>query len=730
MSNLGYSIPRVDGHSKVTGGARFTGDHNLPGQLHAMFVSASIPAGRVLSIEVDSALALPGVVRVLLGRDMPRPSPAFEEVTVPPLATKFIPLQSDEIVHEGQPVAMVLAETLEAATAGAAVVSVQYERGEFVNPETSVLEVAPERGGYLYLDQTEFVKGDIEAGFALASAATNAVYSQSSRHANPMEPSAVLASWSGDHLTIYDSTQHLGAVQRTLASVFGISENQVRVLSQHTGGGFGVKGYVWPHEVLAAQAAYVVRRPVKLVLTRQQMYGMVGMQPQINQRMRLGATGEGRLVGIDHVVSNVTGVTEDYVEFGTSASRSFYACDNIFNRQVVRRGNMTLPTYQRAPAEGPGSWALGAAMDELATALGIDPLDLRLASYAEVDPVSGNPWSSKKLREAYQIGDERFGWRSRPPGGQRDGNWLVGYGMADASQGVTRFGSTARVRLRSDGTAVLESSFTDVGQGPATVFSQVVAEILGLDPNRVVSRSGDTDLPYAGPTYGAATTISTGTALHKAANVVRERLARLAGLAAHEVTMRDGMIVHGERSRTIEEVMAEAGVSELAGDGALDIPNYADSGLPGFPARSFGAVFVEVGVDPQLGLMRLRRATGVYSAGRILNMRTAQSQMIGGIVWGWGMAAMERSQFDPIYGRWHSKDLAGVPIPVNADIPPAIDVSFVDEFDDNAGPLGVRGIGTLAACGVAAAIANAVFDAIGVRVRHLPITADKILNDL
>lgn len=730
MSNFGAPVPRVDAHSKVTGRARFTGDHNLPGQLHAVFVSAPVPAGRVRSINVEAALALPGVIRVLLGRDMPRLAPTFEETTVPPLATKFIPLQGDQIVHEGQPVAIVLGETLEAATAGGAVVHVEYERGEFVNPETSGVEVAPERGGYLYLDQTEFVKGDIESGLALAAATTNAVYSQASRHANPMEPSAVLAAWAGDSLTVYDSTQHLGAVRRIMAAAFGISEDQVRVLSQHTGGGFGVKGYVWPHEILAAQAARVMRRPVKLVLTRQQMYGMVGMQPQTTQRVRLGAAHDGRLVGIDHVASNVTGVTEDYVEFGTAASRSFYACDNISNRQVVRRGNMTLPTYQRSPAEGPGSWALGSAMDELAHALGVDPLDLRLASYAEADPVSGDPWSSKKLREAYKIGDERFGWRTRPTGGQRDGDWLVGYGMADGSQGMTRFGSTARVRLSADGTAELESSFCDVGQGPATIFSQVVAEVLGLDPARVTSRSGDTNLPYAGPTYGSATTISTGTALHRAATVVRERLARLAGWPSGDVILRDGMIIHGEHSRTIQDVLAEAGVSELAGDGALDIPNFADSGLPGFPARSFGAVFMEVGVDPALGLVRLRRATGVYSAGRILNMRTARSQMIGGIIWGWGMATMEASRIDPVYGRWLSKDLAGVPIPVNADIPPAIDVSFVDEFDSNAGPLGVRGIGTLAASGVAAAVANAVFDAIGVRFRDLPLTSGKILQQV
>lgn len=728
--SIGQPIARADGPNKVTGGARFAGDQHLPNQLHAVFVTATIPAGRVTRVEAQAALAMPGVVRVLAAADMPRLHAAFDEVTVPPLATTFVPMQIDEIVHEGQPVAIVLAETLEAAEAGAKVVRVAYEAAAFTNAETARAEVpSPERGGYFYLDETEFAKGDAPAAIAAASVTVNAEYSQLSRHANPIEPSAILAAWNGDQLTVYDSVQHLPAVQSVLAATFGIPDTQVRVVSPHTGGGFGIKGYVWPHELLAAMAARVVRRPVKLVLSRQDMYNMVGMQAHITQEMRLGADTDGRLVGISHTVSSVTGVTEDYIEFATVPGRSFYASDNIETRQLIRRGNMTLPTYVRSPAEGPGSWALGAVMDELARTLTIDPLDLRLTNYAETDPVSGNPWSSKMLREAYEQGAERFGWRSRPEGGTRDGHWRIGYGMADCGMGTSRFGSTARVRLRSDGTAEIESSFCDIGCGTGTIFPQIAAEILGLDPSQVLAVAGDTDLPYAGPTYASATTISTGTAVHQAAQLLRERLARLAGWPAGEITMRDGRIVRGEESRTVQEVLDGAGVSELAADGALEIPGgeFADNGLPGYPARTFGAIFVEVGVDQDLGLLRLRRATGVYSAGRIINPRTARSQMIGGIVWGWGIAAMEGSRFEPTLGRWLAKDLANVQLPVNADIPPDIDVSFVDEFDANAGPLGAKGIGELGTTGVAAAVANAVYDAIGVRVRDLPITPEKLV---
>jgi xanthine dehydrogenase YagR molybdenum-binding subunit len=731
MSNLGAAIPRVDGPIKVTGAARYAGDQNLAGQLYAVFVAATIPAGQVVAVDAGRTLAMRGVMRVLTAADMPRAHADLDKVSVPPLATRFLPMQTDEIIHEGQPIAIVLAESLEAAEAGAAAVRVSYRRAQFQVPERASAAAAdPAKSNYSKSSALDFRKGDADAAIAGAAHKIVADYSQPSRHANPMEPSAILAVWDGPRLTVYDAVQHLPAVQGTLAASFGIAPALVRVVSPHTGGGFGAKAFIWPHEILACMAAQVVRRPVKLVLSRQHMYAMVGPQPQMTQQIQLGATADGKLLGVSHRVENVTGMADDYVEFGSIPGRAFYACDNIVTSQRVRRGHMTLPTFMRSPWDGPGSWALGSAMDELARATGIDPLDLRLANYAETDPEGGKPWSSKKLREAYEEGAKRFGWRNRPKGGSRDGYWHIGCGMADCSQGQARFHSTARVRLKADGTAQLESSFCDIGTGPATIFAQIAAEVLGLDPHQVKTLAGDSDLPYSGPTYGSGTTISTGAAVQQAAQGVRGRLARLAGWPADQVTMRDGRLIHGGDNRTIQEILGEAGVSELAFDGAFDLPGGApvDMGASDHPARTFGAIFVEVGVDPALGLLRLRRATGIYSAGRIINPRTARSQMIGGIVWGWGMAAMEASHYEPALGRWLAKDLAGVAIPVNADIPPAIDVGFVEEFDANAGPLGAKGIGELGATGVAAAVANAVFDAIGVRVRDLPITPAKLLG--
>ena len=730
MSNLGQPITRADGAVKVTGIARYAGDQNQPGQLHAVLVASTVPAGCVSAIDARAALAIPGVSRVLVAVDMPRVHADLDKISVPPLATRFIPMQSHNIVHEGQPVAIVLGESLEAAEAAATIVRVTYERAAFIVPETAaVVSADTKKGSYSMSNALEFNKGNALAAIAAAPVKAGAAYTQPSRHANPMEPSAIIAVWKGDRLTVYDAVQHLPAVQNVMAAVFGLPATSIRVVSPHTGGGFGAKAFVWPHEILAAMAAKVVRRPVKLVLTRQQMYGMVGPQPQMVHDVHLGAGADGKLLGVGHATTNITGVTEDYVEFGAVPGRSFYACDNITTSQRVRRGNVTLPTFMRSPWDGPGSWALGSAMDELARALDMDPLDLRLINYAETDPESGKPWSSKKLREAYEEGARRFGWRTRPKGGTRDGHWRIGYGVADCSQGQARFHSTARIRLKADGTAQIESSFCDIGTGPATIFPQIAGEVLGLDPKRVTAVAGDSDLPYSGPTYGSGTTISTGAAVQQAAQRVRAKLARLAGWPAEEITMRDGQIIHGDKSRTIREVLGEAGVAELVSDGTFDLPGGApvDMGPPEFPARTFGVIFVEVGVDQELGLLRLRRATGVYSAGRIINPRTARSQMIGGIVWGWGMAAMEASHFEPALGRWLAKDLAGVPLPVNADIPPEIDVGFVDEFDANSGPLGAKGIGELGATGVAAAVANAVYDATGLRIRDLPITPEKIL---
>jgi xanthine dehydrogenase YagR molybdenum-binding subunit len=705
---IGQPLPRPDGRDKVTGRARYAADYDAPGLLHAVLVTSAIPAGRLAAIDINAALDEQGVVRVLTHADMPE----FGALDGPPAAQSFMPLQDDEIRHEGQPIAIVLGVTLEAAQAGGRRIDARYERAAArlpVDPKWAALDkvaVAPRKSGFLFFEP-EYTKSDSDAAaLAHASQGIDAVYLQPSRHHNAMEPSAILARWDGDSLTVYDATQHVYGVQQVLAARFKMPVGKVRVISQHTGGGFGGKGWVWPHEVLAAAAARIAGRPVRLVLSRADLYSCLGYQPRIAHKVALGADGSGRLTAVMHDVINVTAMTDDFVEFATEASKGLYATPAMHLRQRVERAHVSMPTPMRAPVEGPGTWALESAMDELAHALRMDPLDLRLANYAEKDPATGQPWSSKKLRQAYEEGARIFGWRERPPEPRRDGHWLIGHGMASCTMGTFRNPSVAEVRLRADGTVLVETGTQDIGTGTLTIFPQIAAGVLGVPPEKVTLAMGDTRLPEAGPTYGSSSTMGVGAAVLRAAEDVRERLARLA------------------RRSTLAETLRAAGVNEIVGSGRFDPGKHG----AGYAMRTFGAVFVEVGVDPELGLLRLRRAVGSYSAGRIINPRTARAQMTGGIIWGWGMAAMEQSLHEPTLGRFLSKNLAGVAIPVNADIPADITIHFVDEVDERASPIGGRGIGELPVTGVAAAVANAVFAATGQRIRELPITPDKLLQ--
>ncbi|MBV9634471.1 MAG: xanthine dehydrogenase family protein molybdopterin-binding subunit [Methylobacteriaceae bacterium] len=722
--SIGEPLPRPDGRDKVTGRARYAADQEVAGLLHAALVGAPTPSGTVTAIDGREALATAGVARVLTAADMPRFGPVS-----PPSAVSKLPMQDGTIRHEGQPVAIVLAETLEAAECGAGLVRLMIEPAPF-RPQGGG-EVAVPPGIY---GPVTFTKGDPDAAFLAAEHQHIAEYRQPSRHHNPIEPSATIAVWEGENLTLYDSVQHGYSVQAIVAAALNIRPERVRVISPHTGGGFGAKGFVWPHEILTAAAARVAGRPVKLVLSRAQMYANVGFQPNMVHRMALGAGRNGRLTAIKHEVEHVTALSDDFVEMATAASRGTYASPAIFTAQKVERANVNMPTAMRAPWEGPGLWGLESAIDELAHAVGQDPLDFRLANYAETDPATGKPWSSKKLREAYEEGARLFGWRERAGRPKRDGPWTLGFGMATCSMGAFRFPSQAQVRIKADGSVTVETGCHDIGTGTLTIFPQIAADVLGLPPDEVELIMGDTRLPQGGPTYGSSSTMGVGASVLRAAENARELLGRLANLPAGEVVMKDGRI--GRRGGLgagvpIGDALRTAGVGEVVGKGRFTLPGDAPFNADGegtpHTIRTFGAVFIEVGVDCELGLLRLRRAVGSYSAGRVINPRTARAQMTGGIIWGWGMAAMEASPYEKKLGRWLSKNLAGVAIPVNADIPSDIQIHFVDEFDPHASPLGAKGIGELGATGVAAAVASAVFDATGKRIRELPITPGKLV---
>ncbi|HLH90588.1 MAG TPA: xanthine dehydrogenase family protein molybdopterin-binding subunit [Xanthobacteraceae bacterium] len=700
------TMSRVEAPLKVTGAAKYAADHTPPGTLHAVLVGAPAPAGRITGIDTAAALAECGVVKVLTAKDMPR----FGEVK-PPAAVLSLPLQENIFRFEGEPVALVLAESIEAAEAGRAAVVVRFDAATPVLPGSGWREPPPTPR----LLGDDVALGDAASGLAQGAVKIDQAYFQEARHHNAMETAATVAQFENGKLTLWDSVQASGNVPPVVAAALGMNADDIRVICPHTGGGFGSKGYVWPHQIIAAAAARIVQRPVKLHLRRHDQFVCVGYQPRLEQRIQLAATRDGRLTAIVHEAVNACAIADTYVEPATEASKSLYAAPAIRTRQWLERSNINVPTPMRAPVEGPGLWALESAMNELAAALEIDPLDLRLFNHADVEPMTKKPWSSKKLREAYQEGARLFGWAGRDQRTRQDGPWRIGYGMATSTMGSFRFAAGARVRLKADGTARIEANTHDIGTGTQTVFCRIAAEELGLPIENVSIAWGDTRLPPSGPVYGSSATGGTGSAVALACRELKAQLGRLGA---------------GNDPRTL---LGEAGLPEIVADGAFTLPggapfNANGDGTP-FAMSTWGAIFVEVGIDPEFGLVRLRRAVGAYSAGRIINLKTAISQMTGGIIWGWGKATMEESVQDPTTGAWLAKNLSNVAVPVNADIPSDITIHFVEEYDEHASAIGARGIGELGATGVDAAVAAAIFDAVGVRIRELPILPWKILGE-
>jgi xanthine dehydrogenase YagR molybdenum-binding subunit len=696
--SIGASLPRLDGVAKVTGAAKYAGEETPRGTLHAVIVGANIAAGRITGIDAAEALRVAGVVRVLTAKDMPKLGVA----PVPPAAQSIMPMQDERVLYEGQPVALVLAETLEAAEEAAPLVRVTYE-SERPQAFAGAATVKPreEKNGYAFA-KADTAKGAFEEAWKAAKVRIDAAYEGAQRHHNPMEPSATLAEWRGAELHLHDATQWTYGIRYAMAAAFGMDPGRIHVRCPYTGGGFGAKGYVWPHQFLAAAAAKIVARPVKLNLGRQGMYTGSGYQAAIVNRVRLAADAEGRLAVIEHESVNASSMFDDYIEFGSAGTRGLYATPALRTETRIRHCHLGTPTAMRAPHEGPGMFALESAMDELAAELDIDPLELRLRNYAENDPSDGRPFSSKKLREVYAEAARRFGWERRPraPRAMREGDLLVGWGMAGCVMSTFRFACSVRATLEADGSVTIAAGCQEIGTGPYTVLPQIAAEVLGLPAARVRLVLGDTSLPETGGTFGSSTTLSVGSAVKDAAEKLK---AKMQGLAP-------GTVVSAE------------GKWAPHGDAMFD----AHGGASPYSMYTWGAVMAEVAVDEALGLMRLRRAVGGYSAGRIVNPRTARSQMIGGIVWGYGQAVLEESPIDERYGRYLSKNLSGVMLPVNADIP-EIDVFFADEVDPHASAIGARGIGELGATGVAAAIANAVWHATGRRIRRVPIRAADLL---
>jgi xanthine dehydrogenase YagR molybdenum-binding subunit len=709
---IGDPVSRVDGRLKVTGGAVYSAEWPMANIAYGVIVQSTVAKGTITAIDVEKARATSGVIAVYTADNAPQLPDKGRAAMKPPAGRELSLLQDRAVRYNGEPIGLVVANTFEQATHAASLVRAQYESHTPVIDMQSALPSAyPYKPNINGSFPPATTRGNLHDGLAAADARIDATYTAPIETHNSMEPHNTIAQWDGDQLTLYDSTQFVYGVKRFMAKIFGIPEANVRVISHFTGGAFGSKGSPWSHVVLAAMAARALNRPVKVVLTRKQMFGLVGARPHTVQHLVLGAKKDGTLTAMSHRSISSTSTLEEWVEPVTLATRLMYACSNQETAHDLVRLDVGTPTFNRGPGESSGIFALESAMDELAVKLAMDPIELRLRNYAERDPESGLAWSSKSLRECYSLGAARFGWSQRrtEPRSVRDGDSFVGIGMSSATYPARRAPASALARLMPDGMIVVQAATHELGTGTYTIMTQIAADALGVPIERVRFELGDTRLPENPISAGSLTAQSTGTAVHLAATALREKLSASGG----------------------DATTPEAARALVQRNGGEPIEARADA-KPGdeqkaFSMHSFGAIFAEVRVDASLGTVQLSRMLGAYGVGRILNPKTARSQMIGGMIYGLGMTLTEDTVLDARTGRYLNADLAEYLLPVNADIP-KIDVMFMDERDPQTNPLGTKGIGEIGCVGVTAAIANAVYNATGVRVRDLPITLDKVMR--
>jgi xanthine dehydrogenase YagR molybdenum-binding subunit len=738
MNAMGQPISRVDGRLKVTGNARYVADVAFANATHAAIVHSTIANGRTVWIDTTAAEEASGVLAIFTHHNMPRMNPTPKPWShLRPHGQGYLPLQDDKIHYAGQPIALVVAATVDQATYAGTLIKVEYEAHP---PLVFDLRTAKEDA----VDPPQFLwpvassVGDAAKGIAEAALWIQQTYTTSDRHHNQMEPHATTAVWDADGaLTLYETTQHIFGTKELVSIVLGIPMEKINVMSHFLGGGFGGKGYVWPHTLLTALAAQVLNRPVHVQLTRAQMYSMVGHQAATVQTIELGARKKGKLTGIRHDSISPTSVFDNYIEYAALVTRSLWgASAGVSTNHKVVHVNRNTPTAMRSPHEALGHFALESAMDELAYAIGVDPVTLRLLNDTSIDPLSGRPFSTRAMRKCLTEGAARFGWDKRKPEprSMRDGRYLIGQGMASAIYTHWRWPAKARVTLNVDGSALVEAGMHDIGTGTYTVMQQVAADALGLTPEKVIVRLGDTRLPVSHPAIGSATMANAGASVLLAARAARDKAVKLAltghdapfagGDAKDVITIDGGLALSGKNlSISYAELLSRNGLSLLVADADYDPVEEAKGAKAIF---SFSSVFAEVRVDPDLGIVRLNRFVGAYDAGRIINPKTARSQAIGGIIWGVGQALLEQSETDPVTGRFLNRNYSGYLVPTNADIP-ELDILFLGEFDEEASPLGAKGLGELTAVSVAPAIANAVYHATGKRVRNLPITMERLL---
>ncbi|HTG06429.1 MAG TPA: xanthine dehydrogenase family protein molybdopterin-binding subunit [Bradyrhizobium sp.] len=728
---IGTPTSRVDGRAKVTGEAKYAGEFNAPGLAFGSVVESTIPRGRIARIDTSEALRVEGVLDVLTHDNRPRMAgtdQAWKDDVAPEEGSPFRPLYDDKIMFSGQPIALVLAEEWEIARYAASLVRIEYEQHAFVT------DVYQQRDQAFVVKKPDKPHGDAERAFAAADVRHEAEYFIPTEHHNPMELFASTARWDGGgKLTVYDKTQGVQNVQRYLCGVFDKQSDEIRVISPFVGGAFGAGLRPQYQVVLAVLGALALQRSVRLVLTRQQMYGL-GYRPATIERLALGAKADGTLDAITHEAIAVTSQFEEFSRNDTGWAAQLYKSANA--KYVHRLARLDVPTSSdmRAPGAATGVYALESAMDELAVALKLDPVELRLRCYSDRDQNEDIPDTSKALRECYRQGAEAFGWSKRKPEprAMRDGNDLVGWGMATGIWEALQVPVAARIVLGANGHAEVSCAASDIGTGTYTIMAQVAADTLGLPIENISIKLGDSTLPQAPVEGGSWMAASASHAVAATAEEVRGELLALAkaikgspltNAKLEDVVLADGKIVSrkdSSRAVSIADAMRHGAVDRIEKEKTNSFPEDSSHAR-----NTHSAVFAEVKVDEQIGVIRVTRVVSAVAAGRILNTKTAHSQIMGSVVWGIGMALHEETVFDHKLGRIMNANIAEYHVPVNADVQD-IKVIFVDEPDEIINPLGIKGLGEIGIVGVAAAIANAVYHATGTRVRDLPITLDKL----
>ena len=710
QSAIGQPVSRIESTQKVTGSARYAAEYKVDNVCYGVFVTSTITKGIIVDIDTKAALNTAGVLAVISHLNAPDvPGYELNPASKIPIFSgrEFKLFQGDEVFFNMQPVALVVAETFEQATYAASLVQIKYEQKQH---QTDIHPLLPEA---VTPDKpSDYFRGDLSK-LDNAPVKIAEIYETALQVHNPMEPHAITAYWQGDdHLFIFNKTQAVKTTQQQFAQYFKLKPENVHVKAPFVGGAFGSSSRMWPHEMAAVMAAKKVGRPVKVVCQRDQVFNMVGYRPYSVQNFTVGADRDGKLIGIKHEAFGSTSQYEQFTERIIEPTKSMYSCPNLQTTYKLVKLDVSTPCPARGPGETSGSFAMESAMDELAYALKMDPLALRLKNFADIDENNNLPWSSNFLRECYETGAEKFGWKNRnaQPGSMKNGEMLVGWGMSGGIYKAERAAATSGITMFADGKVVVKNSVADTGPGSATIMTQIAADALGIPAERVSMEWADSEFPFAPPQYGSHTTISTGSAVHDAAIALKQKFVALKEASDKADEMNYTTILQKNQLKTLD-----AFASSDPGDTKK---NYS--------GKSFSAHFVAVEVHPLTCEVRVKRVVTAIDAGTIINHKTGHSQVLGSVVWGIGIALMEEGVVDHRYGRYVNNNLAEYHVPVNADVP-EVEVHFIDRPDEHIDPIGAKGLGEIGLIGFTAAVANAVYHATGKRIRKLPITPDKLL---